>query len=105
MFWRPVPGFVPSGEAYAAAVELTGLSRDVLGRLRDGGVLAPDTDLDAAYLTWTALATGVITQQLANAPDEPFATGTFTAALPHLTDMWLRSYGWTGEPAGRKDAP
>lgn len=96
MFWRPVPGFVPSAEAYAAALELTTLSRDFLGRLRDGGVLAPGTHLDAAYRAWTVVTTGVITQQLANAPGEPFASGTFTSALPHLTDMWLRSYGWTG---------
>src|ERR1700709_2215245 len=35
MFWRPVPGFVPSATAYTPAVELADLSRGFLRRLRD----------------------------------------------------------------------
>ena len=89
MFWRPVPGFAPSERAYAPAVELDVESRALLVRLRDAGHLAPDVDIDRAYRTWTALVGGVISQQLSNAPDEPFETGAFTAVLPDVMDMWL----------------
>ena len=89
MFWRPVPGFAPSERAYAPAVALDAESRALLVRLRDAGHLAADVDLDRAYRSWTALVGGVISQQLSNAPGEPFETGAFTAVLPDVMDMWL----------------
>src|ERR1700709_1595526 len=51
MFWRPVPGFIPSATAYAPAIELANFSRAFLRQLRDGGALAADADLDAAWTT------------------------------------------------------
>jgi AcrR family transcriptional regulator len=93
MFWRPVPGFVPSAAAYAPAVELAELSRAFLRRLRDDGALAADADLDAAWTTYTAVISGVISQQLSNAPDEPFEAGTFTRTLPDVIGMWLAHFG------------
>jgi AcrR family transcriptional regulator len=93
MFWRPVPGFIPSATAYAPAVELAHFSRSFLRQLRDGGVLAADTDLNAAWATYTAVTSGLVSQQLSNAPDEPFATGTFTRTLPDVVAMWLAHYG------------
>ena len=92
MFWRPVPGFVPSERAYAPAVALVEEGRAETVRLRDAGVLPADVDVDRAYRAYTAVVSGVISQQLSNAPDEPFETGTFTAVLPDLVDMWLHHY-------------
>ena len=89
MFWRPVPGFVPSERAYAPAVALDEDGRAELVKLRDAGVLPPAVDLELAYRSQTALVSGVISQQLSNAPGEPFATGTWTSILPELIDMWL----------------
>lgn len=89
MFWRPVPGFVPSERAYAPAVALTEAGRAQIERLRDAGVLPPDVDVDRAYRSYTAVVSGVISQQLSNAPDEAFESGSFTAVLPDLIDMWL----------------
>jgi AcrR family transcriptional regulator len=92
MFWRPVPGFVPSEHAYAPALELDEDGRREVARLRDAGVLSAEVDLDRAYRAWTSLVAGVISQQLSNAPDESFETGTFTAVLPDLMAMWLTHY-------------
>lgn len=99
MFWRPVPGFEPSPQAYAGAVELARMARDLLAELRDGGFLRPDADLDEAYRTWTVLTSGIVSQQLANAPGEPFGTGTFTATLPVAVEMWLAHYRAPGRSA------
>lgn len=93
MFWRPVPGFTPSEAAYAPAVEMSQRARDQLVRLQAAGVLSDDADLDLAWRAWSSLITGVITQQLANAPGEPYETGTFTSTLPDLVAMWLARYG------------
>ncbi len=46
--------------------------------------------------TWTVLVAGVVTQQLANAPHEPFDSGTFTGLLPQLVEMFLTQYGAAG---------
>lgn len=96
MMWRPVPGFTPSARAYAPAVELEQLGRELLAELRDAGILPADADLDLAFRTWTALTSGVITQQLANAPDEPYETGVFSSTLPAVMAMWLAHHGGPG---------
>lgn len=93
MFWRPVPGFTPSGPAYAPAVETTQRGHELLRRLQAAGVLAADADLDQAWRTWSVYVTGVITQQLANAPGEPYEDGFFTSTVPDLIAMWLAHYG------------
>ena len=93
MFWRPVPGFAPSDSAYAPAVEMAAMNRTFLARMQAVGLLAPDADLDLVYRTQTAVISGVITQQLANAPGEPFETGTFTSTLPDVVAMWLAHHG------------
>jgi AcrR family transcriptional regulator len=93
MFWRPVPGFVPSEQAYAPAVELARFSRARLARLRDVGVLRQDDEPDTLFRTWTVVTSGVVTQQLSNAPGEPFETGAFTRVLPDVIDMWLAHHG------------
>src|SRR3954471_9566880 len=89
LFWRPVPGFTPSERAYGPAVAVVGTGRAAVVRLRDAGFLAPDVDVDRALRQATAIVAGVVSQQLSNAPDEPFATGTWTSVLPGLIDMWL----------------
>lgn len=93
LFWRPVPGFRPSDDAYAPAVELydEGLAR--LTRLQQRGLIRPDIDVADMQRDWTVLVSGVVSQQLANAPDEPFDTGRFTSALPGLVSIFVGHYG------------
>jgi AcrR family transcriptional regulator len=93
LFWRPVPGFAPSPEAYAPAVELVELTRARFADLRDRGLLRADAPLDDVQRDWTVLISGVISQQLSNAPGEPLAQGRFTSALPALVAMFARYYG------------
>jgi AcrR family transcriptional regulator len=96
MFWRPVPGFEPSPTAYAPAVEAIRASREAFGVLRERGVLRSDVDLTAALDAWAVLVSGVISQQLSNAPHETFEQGTYTRLLPQLTAMFLARYGPEG---------
>jgi AcrR family transcriptional regulator len=92
MYWRPIPGFTPSQQAYAPAVEAVQEGRKLLARLQADGALRQGVDLERAWRTWTALAVGIVTQQLANAPGEPYETGAFTSTLPELVAMWLTHY-------------
>ena len=93
LFWRPVPGFTPSEEAYAPAVELIELTRSRFAVLQQRGLVRDDADLDAVLRGWTVLIAGVVSQQLSNAPDEPFDSGRFTGGLPDLVTMFARHYG------------
>lgn len=97
MFWRPVPGFQPSAAAYAPAIETSGSVRTMVEVLRDRGVLAMSVDVDEAAATCTVLVSGVISQQLANAPQQSYDEGTFTRMLPQLVSMYLAGYGWKGD--------
>jgi AcrR family transcriptional regulator len=99
MFWRPVPGFEPSPASYEAALASMRDARDLFSALRDRGTIRADVDVDEAVTTWTVLITGVITQQLANAPTESFDQGTFSRLLPQLVSMHLARYG----PGGGND--
>jgi AcrR family transcriptional regulator len=96
MFWRPVPGFSPSARAYSPAVALSRQGQEFLARLQARGALAPGVDLNHAFRTWTALISGIVSQQLSNGPDEPFVTGTFTSTLPDVVAMWLAHYAPPG---------
>ena len=93
MFWRPVPGFQPSDQAYAPAVELLASTTSTLAAMRDAGALRADVDLADVVAAWTSLVSGVISQQLSNAPDEPFERGSFSRLLPQLVAMFLSYYG------------
>jgi AcrR family transcriptional regulator len=60
LFLRTIPGFQPSPESYAIAVDVFASARAILARagLRD----------DADFDLWTAVVAGLASQQLANDP-------------------------------------
>jgi AcrR family transcriptional regulator len=60
LFTRAIPGFDPSPETYAVAVEVVEMGRSLMA----GAGLRRDADFDL----WTALTTGLVSQQLANDP-------------------------------------
>src|SRR5215472_5682149 len=92
LFWRPVPGFTPSQEAYQAAIGLIELARDRVKGLQDAGLLRADVPAEQIERDWTILLAGVFSQQLANAPDQGFDEGRFTAAIPTLMAMFADYY-------------
>ncbi len=61
LFQRTLPGFEPSSESYAAAVRALAVARELLAL---NGV-TDERHLDM----WTALTTGLVSQQVANDPE------------------------------------
>jgi AcrR family transcriptional regulator len=92
LFWRPVPGYVPSAEAYAPAEELLDWSRRRLAGLQERRLIRADVSTEQVLRDWTVVISGVISQQLSNAPDEDFDSGRFTVALPGLVAMFANYY-------------
>ena len=93
LFWRPIPRFSPTPEAYAPAVRMLGLATTWMEQLQARGLIRADAVVADVVRDWTVVTTGVITRQLANAPDEDPTHGSFHAALPGLTAMFARHYG------------
>jgi len=92
LFWRPVPGFTPSPQAYQAAIELVELGRGRLKALQDAGLLRAEAPIEQIERDWTILGSGVVSQQLSNAPQQAFDEGHFTAAIPGLIAMFAGHY-------------
>jgi AcrR family transcriptional regulator len=93
MMWRPVPGYEPSPDAYAAAVVALDGLRDALACLQQRHLLRNDVPVAHLTRTWTVLTSGVMTRQLANAPHEPFEEARFASTLPDLVAMFAAHYG------------
>jgi AcrR family transcriptional regulator len=93
MAWRPVPGWTPSPDAYGPAVETWAEGLDLFTRLRSDGRLRADVEPELLLSAWTVLVSGVVTQQLANAPEETFEHGRYTNLLPDIVGMFVHQYG------------
>ncbi len=84
LFWRPVPSFHPSAEAFAVSVEMVELQRGALGEAVAKGELgATANDERAIYLVSTIIV-GVLSQAFANEPDLPWGEGRFTPTFATL---------------------
>jgi AcrR family transcriptional regulator len=93
LFWRPVPGFTPSPEAYAPAIETVEDGRRMFVELQQRGWVRADVPAEEVMRDWTVIVGGIGSQQQSNAPHERFETGAFTTRLPELTAMFARHYG------------
>jgi len=84
LFWRPVPSFRPSEEAFAPSVEMVELQRGAMADAVAAGQLGPSAnDEDAIYVVST-LIVGVLSQAIANEPDLPWGEGRFTPTFARL---------------------
>lgn len=100
MFWRPVPGFVPSAEAYAPALLLLSRAREEVRAAVTAGQLRAGAASDEAFRMLTVLVTGIFSQQLANEPGADFATGAFTSLTDEVLHLWVDRYA-ADPPKGR----
>jgi AcrR family transcriptional regulator len=95
MFWRPVPGFEPSAEAFAPSIAMVS---DVRQMLRDAvaeGQLRPQAASADGEALLSILAAGVMSQQLANQPEATYDEGRFTRLGPQILAMFTHHYAPT----------
>jgi AcrR family transcriptional regulator len=102
MSWRPVPGYEPSPESYEIAQAVFDRSTRLMAQLQALGLFRADADPVELLRGWTVLTSGVMTQQLANAPHEPFEAGTFTTLLPQFVAMFLAHYAPPAAPTSER---
>jgi len=92
LFWRPVPRFEPSPEAFAPAIEMVAIQRVQLANAVARGEVGPGADSDEAMYLISVLITGVLSQAMANEPDLAWGEGRFTPAFPKLMSLFTAAY-------------
>lgn len=98
LFWRPVPGFEPSADAFAPSVEMVGLFRSALRHAVAAGQVGPDADSDEALALVSVIASGVASQYLANEPDRPWEESRYLSLIPYALEVFRR--GQAGSDGG-----
>jgi len=86
LFWRPVPSFEPSPEAFAPSIEMVDLQRDAVATAIERGQLGP-VDVDEVVFLISMFLVGALTQAMANEPDLEWGQGRFTPHFPQLMAM------------------
>jgi AcrR family transcriptional regulator len=92
LFWRTVPGFEPSPEAFAPAVDGLEDLRGYLQAAVDAGQLQKDAVSDEGIALFTSMTAGLLSQQMANEPDATYEEGRFTRLMPVVLDMFYQQY-------------
>jgi AcrR family transcriptional regulator len=92
LFWRPVPSFEPSSEAFAPSVEMVAVERAALADAVAAGQLGPGADSEEAVYLVSTLIVGVLSQAMANEPDLEWGQGRFPATFPKLMMLLPAAY-------------
>jgi AcrR family transcriptional regulator len=101
LFWRPVPNFEPSPEAFAPSEEIARLQQHAIADAVALGELEPGALEDAGMMV-SILIKGVLTQAMANEPHLPWDEGRFTPMFPKLMELLPLAYPPSKRPVGGK---
>jgi AcrR family transcriptional regulator len=101
LFWRPVPSFHPSPEAFAVSMEMVDLQRGALADAVAKGELGPAANHEDAIYLVSTLIVGVLTQAIANEPDLPWGEGRFTPMFARLMRLLPAAFPVDEEEGGR----
>jgi AcrR family transcriptional regulator len=91
LFWRPVPNFEPSPDAFAPSIEMVELQRAAIRDAVKAGQLGP-TDVDEAVYIGGVFIAGVLSQAMANDPDLEWGQGRFTPLFPRIMSLFPALY-------------
>lgn len=90
LFQRPVPGFTPSDEAYAPALDAVELVRTALEQGVERGQLHPDAATENGLGLLIVLTAGVSAQVLANEPGVPMDESRWARLLRPALELFAR---------------
>lgn len=93
MFWRPIPHWQPSPEAFVAAIEVVNQTGRLVADAQDAGLLRPDADVVEMNEVLGALFSGVISQQLSNEPGVDAGVGRISRHARAFAEMFAHHYG------------
>lgn len=92
LFWRPVPSFEPSAEAFEPSVQMVALQRAAIAEAVAAGQLGAEADSDETLYLVSTMIVGVLSQAMANEPDLPWGEGRFTPLFPKLMKLLVAAH-------------
>ena len=92
LFWRPVPGYQPSAEAFDPAGQIVELLRSALADAAARGQVHPDAATDAGMELLSIMHFGVISQHLANDADRDWDHGRYTRRHRDILSLFIKAY-------------
>jgi AcrR family transcriptional regulator len=101
LFWRPMPSFEPSAEAFAPSEEFAGLQQQAIVDAVAAGQLGPEA-IGEAGLMVSILIKGVLTQAMANEPTLEWGQGRFTPIFDRLMTLLPLAYPPTASKPVRR---
>jgi AcrR family transcriptional regulator len=104
LFWRPVPNFEPSPDAFAPSEEIARLQQQAIADAVAAGQLGPEALDDAGFMV-SILIKGVLTQAMANEPHLEWGEGRFTPTFPRLMKLLPAAYPAPSTRSGRSQRP
>ena len=104
LFWRPVPGFEPSPDAFAPSEEIASLQQQAIADAVAAGQLGPAA-LEDAGLMVSILIKGVLTQAMANEPHLGWGEGRYTPMFPKLMKLLPGAYPPAAAKSNRRRPP
>lgn len=87
LFWRPVPSFAPSPQAFTASLDMVALERAALADAVRLGQLGPTANNEDAVFVIAVFIAGVFTMASANEPGLTWGEGRFTPHFRRLMDL------------------
>lgn len=91
LFWRPVPNFEPSPEAFAPSQEIARLQNQAIADAVAAGQLGPAAGEEAGHMV-AIFIKGVLTQAMANEPHLGWGEGRYTPIFPRLMELLPAAY-------------
>lgn len=92
LFWRPVPGFVPSPEGMAPADRLVAELGSAVEAAVAAGQLTDEAATPEGLVVLASLHFGVLSQHLANEPDAAWDDGVYTRSYRRVVDLFALAY-------------
>lgn len=92
LFWRPVPSFEPSPEAFAHSGEMVDIQRKALADAVAAGELGAGAATEEGIGTVSIMIAGTLSQAMANEPGTPWGEGRFSPLFPTLLDLLPAAY-------------
>ena len=92
LFWRPVPGYHPSAEAFGPALLIIDLLRGALADAAARGQIHPDAATNAGMELLSIMHFGIISQHLANDPGSDWEHGRYTRRHREILALFINAY-------------
>jgi AcrR family transcriptional regulator len=91
LFWRPVPNFEPSPDAFAPSEEIASSQRQAIADAVAARQLGPEALEEAGFMV-AILIKGVLTQAMANEPNLEWGEGRYTPMFARLMKLLPAAY-------------